>query len=81
MEIILYLDIDEYRELAKAVILKYINSYIDLEFPLIRIISKEYIKLGDDKQFLQEIVDSKVNKRIDIMLGSVREISRKLMER
>ena len=61
---ILYLDIDEYRELAKAVILRYINSNIDLEFPLIRIFSKEYIKLGDDKQFLQEIADSKVNKRI-----------------
>lgn len=61
---ILYLDIDKYRELAKIVILRYINRNIDLEFPLIRIFSKEYIKLEDDKQFLQEIVGSKVNKRI-----------------
>lgn len=42
-------------------------------------------KLGDEKQFLQGIVDSKVNKRIDIMferqLSFVREVSKKLMER
>lgn len=61
---ILYLDIGEYRELAKAIILKFINSNLDLEFPLIRIFSKEYIKLEDDKEFLQEIVGSKASKKI-----------------
>ena len=61
---ILYLDIDDYRELAKTIILRYINRNIDLEFPLIQIFSKEYIKLAQDRQFLQEIMGSKVSKRI-----------------
>lgn len=61
---ILYLDIDDYRELAKTIILRYINMNIDLEFPLIQIFSKEYIKLPQDRQFLQEIMGSKVSKRI-----------------
>ena len=37
---------------------------MDLEFPLIRIFSKEYIKLEEDKKFLQEIVGSKASKKI-----------------
>ena len=61
---ILYLNICDYRELAKTIILRYINNNLDLEFPLSRIFSKEYIKLEDDKKFLQEIVGSKVSKRI-----------------
>ena len=61
---ILYLDIGDYRELAKAIILRFININLDLEFPLIRIFSKEYIKLEEDKKFLQEIVGSKASKRI-----------------
>ena len=55
---ILYLDIGDYRELAKAIILRFININLDLEFPLIRIFSKEYIKLEEDKKFFQEIVGS-----------------------
>ena len=61
---ILYLDIDDYRELAKAIILRFVNINLDLEFPLIRIFSKEYIKLEEDKKFLQEIVGSKASKKI-----------------
>ncbi len=61
---ILYLDIGDYREFAKAIILQCVNSNLDLEFPLSNIFSKEYIKLEDDKKFLQEIVGSKVSKKI-----------------
>ncbi|MCI9082763.1 MAG: hypothetical protein HFI70_10795 [Lachnospiraceae bacterium] len=61
---ILYLEVDDYRELARTIILKCINSDLDLELPLSRIFSKEYIKLEDDKKFLQEIVGSKVGRRI-----------------
>lgn len=61
---ILYLENGDYRECAKAIILRFVNSNLDLEFPLIRIFSKEYIKLEDDKKFLQEIVSSKANKKI-----------------
>lgn len=59
-----YLDIGDYREFAKDIILKFVNSNLDLEFSLIRILSKEYIKLEDDKKFLQAIVDSKTSKKI-----------------
>ena len=61
---IIYLDLGDYRECAKAIILRFVNSNLDLEFPLIRIFSKEYIKLEDDKKFLQEIVSSKASKKI-----------------
>lgn len=61
---IIYLDIGDYREFAKDIILRFVNSNLDLEFPLIRILSKEYIKLEDDKKFLQAIVDSKTSKKI-----------------
>ncbi|MCI8862816.1 MAG: hypothetical protein HFI20_10090 [Lachnospiraceae bacterium] len=61
---IIYLDIGDYRECAKAIILKFVNCNLDLEFPLVRIFSKEYIKLDDDKKFLQEIVGSKASKKI-----------------
>ena len=61
---ILYLDIGDYRELAKAIILRFIDINLDLEFPLNRIFSKEYIKLEEDKEFLQEIVGSKASKKI-----------------
>ncbi len=61
---ILYLGIGDYRELAKTIILRFININLDLEFPLIRIFSKEYIKLEEDKKFLQEIVGSKESKKI-----------------
>lgn len=61
---ILYLDIGNYRELAKEVILRFINVNLDLKFPLIRIFSKGYIKLEEDKKFLQEIVGSKASKEI-----------------
>lgn len=61
---IIYLDIGDYRECAKAIILKFVNCNLDLEFPLVRIFSKEYIKLEDDKKFLQEIWGSKASKKI-----------------
>ncbi len=61
---ITYLEKDDYRDLAKTIILKYINSNIDLEFPVVGIFSKEYIKLEDDRKFLQEIMSSKASKEI-----------------
>lgn len=52
------------QELEKTIILRFINLNLDLEFPLVCIFSKEYIKLEDDKRFLQEIVSSKASKKI-----------------
>lgn len=61
---ILYLYINDYGELAKTIILRFMNNNLDLEFPLIRIFNKEYIKLEDEKKFLQDIVGSKASKKI-----------------
>lgn len=61
---IIYLAIGNYREFTKDIILKFVNSNLDLEFPLIRIFSKEYIKLEDDKKFLQAIAGSRTSKKI-----------------
>jgi hypothetical protein len=61
---IIYLDINDYRECAKAIILRFVSSNLDLEFPMARIFSKEYIKLEDDKKFLQEIASSNASKKI-----------------
>lgn len=61
---IIYLEINDYRECAKAIILRFVSSNLDLEFPMARIFSKEYIKLEDDKKFLQEIVSSNASKKI-----------------
>lgn len=59
-----YLDIGDYREVAKTIILRYTNCDMDLELPLVRIFNQEHIKLEDDRKFLEEIMDSKAGRRI-----------------
>ena len=61
---IIYFDINDYRECAKAIIFRFVNSNLDLELPMACIFSKEYIRLEDDKKFLQEIVGSNASKNI-----------------
>lgn len=68
---IIYLAIGNYREFAKDIILKFVNSNLDLEFPLIRIFSKEYIKLEDDKKFLQAIAGSRTSKKNSLVIYSL----------
>ena len=50
--------------LDMAIIFRFVNSNLDLELPMACIFSKEYIKLEDDKKFLQEIVGSNASKNI-----------------
>ena len=61
---ILYLDISEYKEIAQKIILTYKNTDIDLQFPLSKIFNKRYIDSIHDKEFLKELMESKVSRKL-----------------
>lgn len=61
---ILYLDISKYKEIAQKIILAYKNTDIDLQFPLSKIFNKRYIDSIHDKEFLKELMESKVSRKL-----------------
>ncbi|WP_338991549.1 hypothetical protein KST00_01170 [Fusobacterium animalis] len=61
---ILYLDISKYKEIAQKIILVYKNTDIDLQFPLSKIFNKNYIDSIHDKEFLKELMESKVSRKL-----------------
>ena len=61
---ILYLDISKYKEIAQKIILIYKNTDIDLQFPLSKIFNKKYIDSIHDKEFLKELMESKVSRKL-----------------
>ena len=61
---ILYLDISKYKEIAQKIILTYKNTDIDLQFPLSKIFNKRYINSIHDKEFLKELMKSRVSKKL-----------------
>lgn len=61
---IVYLGVNDYRELAKSIILKYKNSDINAEFPLSKIFYNKYIDIEHDKEFLLEFMKSKVSRGV-----------------
>lgn len=61
---ILYLANNDYHELAKEIILTYKNANIDLTFPLSKIFNKRYIDSIHDKEFLKELMESKINRNL-----------------
>lgn len=61
---ILYLDINKYKEIAQKIILAYKNTDIDLQFPLSKIFNKNYIDSIHDKEFLKELMESKVSRKL-----------------
>lgn len=61
---IFYLADDNYHELAKEIILTYKNTNIDLTFPLSKIFNKRYIDSIHDKEFLKELMESKVSRKL-----------------
>ena len=60
----IYLGIDEYHELAKDIILRYKDLDVDIEFPLSKIFYEKYVNLEKDKEFLLEIMQSKVSRKV-----------------
>ena len=61
---ILYLGISKYKEIAQKIILTYKNTDIDLQFPLSKIFNKRYINSIHDKEFLKELMKSKISKKL-----------------
>ena len=61
---ILYLGISKYKEIAQKIILTYKNTDIDLQFPLFRIFNQKYIDITHDREFLKELMKSKISKKL-----------------
>lgn len=61
---ILYLEISKYKEIAQKIILTYKNTDIDLQFPLFRIFNQKYIDITHDREFLKELMKSKISKKL-----------------
>lgn len=60
----LYFKYDEYRDIGKAIILKYKNSNFDVEFSLGRIFDDRLVDLKRDSDFLIEIMKANVSRRM-----------------
>lgn len=62
--IIIYFNKEEYNELAKNLIMKYITLDMDLQFPLCRIFDDNLIDIERDEEFLKNLVSFKSSKKI-----------------
>lgn len=60
---VIYLEVDDYRDTAKQIILTYKNIDVDVEFPLSRIFYDKYVDAKRDREFLQEFMKSQVSRR------------------
>ncbi|KMW21795.1 hypothetical protein [Enterocloster citroniae] len=60
---VIYLNVNDYREKAKNIILNYNNIDMDVEFPLSRIFYDKYVDAKHDRQFLQEFMKAKISRR------------------
>ncbi|MBD5643890.1 hypothetical protein HYH96_08260 [Clostridium botulinum] len=62
--VIIYFKKEEYNELAKNLIMKYISPDLDLEFPICRIFYDNLIDIERDEEFLKNLVSFKSSKKI-----------------
>ena len=62
--VIIYFNKEEYNELAKNLIMKYIILDMDLEFPICRIFYDNLIDIERDEEFLKNLVSFKSSKKI-----------------
>ena len=61
---VIYLKYDEYRDIAKEIILKYKDSESDVEYPLSSMFYQKLVDVERDSDFLIKIMNSKVSKRM-----------------
>lgn len=59
-----YFDLDDYNVQAKKIIMKFRNEKVDVEMPLSRLFFDSFINLDRDKEFLIELMQSELSKRI-----------------
>lgn len=62
--VIIYFNKEEYNELAKELIMKYVKLDLDLEFPISRIFYDNLIDIERDEEFLKNLVSFKSSKKI-----------------
>lgn len=60
---VIYLKVNDYREVAKDIILKYKTIDIDVEFSLSKMFYDKCIDVKNDKEFLREFMITKVSSR------------------
>lgn len=58
-----YLEVNEYREVAKKIILIYKSIDMDIEFPLSKMFYDKYVDAKRDRKFLLEFMKTKVSRR------------------
>ena len=61
---VIYLNVNDYRNKAKNIILTYKNVDADVEFPLAKMFYDKYVDAERDKVFLQEFMKTKVSRRL-----------------
>lgn len=62
--VIIYFNKEEYNELAKNLIIKYISLDLDLEFPICKIFYDDLIDIERDEEFLKHLVSFKSSRKI-----------------
>ncbi|MDU2680616.1 MAG: hypothetical protein E7C50_01905 [Clostridium sp.] len=62
--VIIYFNKEEYNELAKELIMKYVKLDLDLEFPISKIFYDNLIDIERDEEFLKNLVSFKSSKKI-----------------
>ena len=60
---VVYLQVDDYRNKAKDIILTYKNIDTDIEIPLTKMFYDKYVDAKRDKVFLREFMKTKVSRR------------------
>lgn len=60
---VIYLKDNDYREVAKDIILTYKSVNMDLEFPLSKMFYDKYVDIKNDREFLHEFMKTKASRR------------------
>lgn len=60
---VIYLKVNDYREVAKDIILAYKSIDMDVEFPLSKMFYDKYVDIKNDREFLREFMKTKVSRR------------------
>lgn len=60
---VIYLKVNDYREVAKDIILAYKSIDMDVEFPLSKMFYDKYVDVKNDREFLREFMKTKVSRR------------------
>ena len=60
---VIYLKVDDYREVAKDIILTYKSIDMDVEIPLSKMFCDKYVDVKNDREFLREFMKTRVSRR------------------